>query len=78
MSTETMSNKRRVPWFLWPFWALWRLVVGIVELTGRLVAVILGLGLMIAGVIVSITIVGLPIGIPLLIFGFLLLIRGLF
>lgn len=78
MNTDMRANKRRVPWFLWPFWAIWRLVVWIVELTGRLVAVILGLLLMIAGVIVSITIVGLPIGIPLVIFGFLLLIRGLF
>jgi hypothetical protein len=36
------ESKKKVPWILWPFWALWKLVVGIVAGTGRLVAVILG------------------------------------
>jgi hypothetical protein len=72
------ENRKRVPWFVWPFWVIWRLVVTIVELTGRLVAVILGLVLMIVGVIVSLTIVGLIIGVPLFLFGMLLVFRGLF
>jgi hypothetical protein len=54
---------------LWPFWAIWRLLAWIVGLTGRLIAAVLGLVLMIAGLIFSITIVGLPIGIPLILFG---------
>jgi hypothetical protein len=63
---------------LWPFVALWRLVVLIVELTGRLVAVVLGGVLMIVGVVVSLTIIGAIVGIPLAILGFMLVLRGLF
>ena len=71
-------EQKKVPWFLWPAWAIWRLVVTIVSLTGRLVAVVLGLTLMIVGVVVSLTIVGLIIGVPLFLFGMLLVFRGLF
>jgi hypothetical protein len=72
------DTKRSIPWFLWPFWLIWKLVVGIIEFTGRIVGAILGLVLMIVGVIVSLTIVGLIIGVPLILFGFLLVIRSLF
>jgi hypothetical protein len=72
------KKKHHTHWLLWPFVALWKLVAGIVALTGRLVAVILGLVLMIVGVIVSLTIIGAIVGIPLIIFGFLLILRGLF
>jgi hypothetical protein len=53
-------------------------VAGIVELTGRLVAVILGLVLMIVGVVLSATIVGAIVGVPMIVVGFLLTLRGLF
>jgi hypothetical protein len=72
------QQKRGTPWFLWPFVALWKLVAGIIEMTGRLVAAILGLVLMIVGVVLTITIIGAIVGIPLIIFGFLLIIRGFF
>ncbi len=68
----------QTPWILWPFVALWRLLALIIELTGRLVAAILGLVLMIVGVVVSLTVIGLVIGIPLILFGFLLVVRGFF
>jgi hypothetical protein len=68
----------RVPLLLWPFWALWRLLTLIIGLTGRLVAVVLGLVLMIAGAILSATVVGAIVGIPLFIFGGLLALRGIF
>jgi hypothetical protein len=58
--------------------AIWRLVAGIVELTGRLVAVILGAVFMIVGAIISVTIIGAVVGIPLAILGFLMILRGLF
>jgi hypothetical protein len=58
--------------------AIWRLVAGIVELTGRLVAVVLGAVLMIVGAIISVTIIGAVVGIPLAILGFLMILRGLF
>ena len=73
-----MSKQERTPWYLWPFVALWKLVAGIIEMTGRLVAAILGLVLMIVGVILTLTIIGAIVGIPLIIFGFLLIIRGFF
>ena len=68
----TTVQKRKIPWFLW------KLVCGIVEFTGRIVAVILGLVLMIVGVVISLTIVGAVVGIPIVIVGFLLTLRGLF
>jgi len=74
-----MTKERHdTPWYLWPFVALWKLLAGIIELTGRLVAAILGLVLMIVGVILTLTIIGAIVGIPLIIFGFLLIIRGFF
>jgi hypothetical protein len=72
------KHRHGVPILLWPFWAIWRLVVLIIELTGRLIGAVLGLVLMIVGVVVSLTIVGAIIGIPLIIFGFLLILRSLF
>jgi hypothetical protein len=70
-------NMRRTPWYLWPFAATWNLVVWIVSLTGRLVAVLLGLALLMVGVILTGLIITSPIGIPLIGFGLLLVVRGL-
>ena len=71
-------HKKHVPWYLWPFWAIWKLVIGIVAGTGRLVAVILGLVFLIVGVVLTVTVVGAIVGIPFIIFGLLLMVRGLF
>jgi hypothetical protein len=73
-----VSTDRSTPWFLWPFVAIWRLVTWILGFTGRVLAVVLGLGLMIVGVLVSLTVIGAILGIPLAIVGFLLVLRGLF
>ena len=72
------GSEHRTPWILWPFVALWRLIALIVEFTGRIVAVVLGAVLMIVGIIVSLTIIGAVVGIPLAILGLLLVLRGLF
>jgi hypothetical protein len=77
MEQQHHSNKR-VPWFLWPFWAIWKLVIGIVAATGRLVAVILGLVFLIVGVVLTVTVIGAIVGVPFIIFGLLLMVRGLF
>ncbi len=61
-----------------PFWALWRLLTLILELTGRFVAIVIGLVLIVVGIILSLTVVGALLGVPLGIFGFLLVLRGLF
>jgi hypothetical protein len=66
------------PWLLRPFVFLWRFVAGIVGLTGRLLAILLGLAIMVIGVALTVTIVGAILGIPLLILGFMLVLRGLF
>jgi len=72
------GGDRQIPWLLWPFYAIWRLLTLILEITGRIICAILGLSLMAAGVAVTLSIVAAPIGIPLAVFGFLLLIRALF
>jgi hypothetical protein len=73
--TETAC---KVPWFLWPFWVIWRLIWFIVAFTGRLVAAVLGLVLMIVGFVVTLTVVGAIVGIPMMIFGLLLTFRAIF
>ena len=50
-----MANRNSAPWYLWPFVALWRLIATIVGLTGRFVAMVLGLVFLVVGVIVSLT-----------------------
>jgi len=72
-----VQTKKKTPWYLWPFVAIWNLVVYIVSLTGRLVAILLGLALMLLGAILTVTIVGAIVGVPLAIIGFLLVVRGL-
>lgn len=70
--------KRQVPCLLWPFWAVWRLVVWTVGFCGRFITVILGLVLMLAGTLISLTVIGMIVGVPLFLFGLLLVFRGLF
>jgi hypothetical protein len=72
------NKERHYPWILWPFVALWNLLSFILELTGRVVAALLGLALMVAGVALTVTILGAPVGIPLIVLGFLLMVRSLF
>ena len=74
----THYAKKHIPWFLWPFVAIWKLIAVIVEMTGRFLAMVLGVVFIIVGVIVSLTIVGAIVGIPLAIIGLLLLLRGIF
>lgn len=69
---------RRTPLLLLPFVALWSLIGMILKATGRLVAVILGFVLLTVGVLLTITMIGAVIGIPLAGFGFLLMVRGFF
>jgi hypothetical protein len=71
-------RRNHTHWILWPFIALWKLLAGLIALTGRLVAVILGAALMLVGGLVSLTVVGAVIGIPLAALGLLIILRGLF
>jgi len=72
------SANNNVPILLWPFYAIWRLLTFVLELIGRLLCVLSGIGLMAAGVAITLSIVGAPVGIPLASLGFLLLIRAFF
>ncbi len=74
----TEKKKKRTPWLFWPFVALWDLISWILQLTGRLVAAVLGLVFMIVGVLLTVTVIGAILGIPFIIFGFLLMIRSIF
>jgi hypothetical protein len=65
-------------WIFWPLEIIIDLVTAVIKLTGRLIAAVIGLVLLILGIIISMTVVGAIIGVPLVIFGFLLIIRGLF
>lgn len=76
--SQVSMTANRVPWYLWPFQAIWRLITWIVRLTGRLLAIILGFALIIIGAVLCITIILLPVGVPMIVFGFLLTMRGLF
>jgi hypothetical protein len=78
MEVKMNKNEARVPWLLWPFWAVWRLVAFIIEMTGRLVGLILGAVFVLVGVILTLTVVGAVLGVPLALFGVLLMIRCLF
>jgi len=73
-----LSEMKKVSWILWPFAALWRLVTFILEMTGRFIAILLGFVLMTVGVLLSLTVVGAVVGVPLALFGLLLVFRGLF
>ena len=74
----TETTESRIPWILWPFYAIWRLLTLILEITGRIICALLGLAMMAAGVAISLSIVGAIIGVPMTAFGFLLTVRSLF
>ncbi len=73
-----MPEHRSIPWVFWPLVAVWRLVAGVLELTGRAIGALLGLVCMAVGFVLTITVIGAIVGVPLLLFGFLLMLRSLF
>lgn len=75
---STAHKHHHIPWFLWPFAAIWRLVAAIVELTGRFVAMVLGIVFILVGVLISLTLIGAIVGIPMALIGLLLFLKGIF
>jgi len=73
-----MVTKKTSPWFLWPFVAVWNLLALVLNITGRVVAGVLGVGLMVVGIALTMTVAGAPVGIPFAILGLLLIIRSIF
>ena len=72
------DDEKKVPWILWPFYAIWRILTFILALTSRIIATVIALALMAAGVSITLSVIGAPLGIPTAVFGFLLLVRALF
>jgi len=62
---------------LWPFVAVLRLIEGIIVLGGRFLVMVLGMVFIFVGLLVSLTIVGAIVGIPLALVGLLMVFRGL-
>ncbi len=73
-STTPQSTSR----FLSPLKLIWRLITLILGTGGRLLVIILGLVLVLLGGLLASTGLLAVCGLPLVIFGFLLLVRGLF
>lgn len=75
-----MNNRSHTytPWILWPFRAVFELIEWILRLTGRLVAAILGLVIMIIGFVLTAIVIAAPVGLPMILFGFILMVRGIF
>jgi len=57
---------------------VWDLLALVLNITGRILAVVLGIVLMVVGIALTMTGAGAPIGIPFAILGFLLMIRSIF
>ncbi len=74
----TDTADRQTPWILWPFVAVWRLLTFVLQFTGRVICAALGFVFMAAGVAITLSIVGAPLGVPLAVFGVLLIVRALF
>jgi hypothetical protein len=62
---------------LFPFIVVWRLLEFLLKLIGRLILVLIGLISMCAGLVLCFTIIGLALGIPLIIIGFILILRAI-
>jgi hypothetical protein len=63
---------------MWPFAMVWRLVITVVKLVGRVAMLVSGMVMMIVGVLLTMTVIGAFVGIPLATLGFLLILRSLF
>lgn len=75
-----MNNytKAHTPWIFWPIRAVFDFIEWTLRISGRFIAAILGLAIMIVGIVFTITIIAAPLGLPMLMFGFVLMLRGIF
>jgi hypothetical protein len=74
----TRSARSTAPWIFWPLAALWDLVAFLLRLTGRLIGFAIGLIMLAIGGVLCLTVILIPIGFPLLVVGFLLMVRSVF
>lgn len=73
-----MGSGSGLHWAWWPITALWRLLATIVEMAGRFAAILIGLVFILVGILLSLTIIGALLGVPLFVVGVLLVIKGIF
>ncbi len=62
---------------LLPFRLIWGLARLIVNLTGRLLAVLIGVVLVVVGVVLTLTVIGAIAGVPLIAIGAGLILKGI-
>ena len=60
-----------------PFRVLWGIVRFIVGMTGRLLAVLIGVVLTVVGVVLTLTVIGAIVGVPLIAIGVGLILKGI-
>jgi hypothetical protein len=72
------ASRHKVPWIFWPLAALWDFLAFILNFTGRLIGIVFGFVLMVVGILLTLTVVGAVIGVPLIILSILLMVRSLF
>ena len=72
------SQRRKTSMLFFPFVIVWALFSFLMKLTGRVLAAIIGFVFIGFGIILIVTLFAAPIGIPLLIFGILLMLRSVF
>ena len=78
MDIYNSKGGRCLKLLLFPFILIGKLIEWTIHLTGRFIAIILGLIILILGLLLSVTIIGAILGIPLLLIGIGLIIRGIF
>jgi hypothetical protein len=62
---------------LLPFRIVWSIVRFIAEMTGRLLAVLIGVALVAVGVVLTLTVIGAIVGVPLIAIGVGLILKGI-
>lgn len=76
MQSSVSGTQMDVP--MLPFKFVWGLTAFILNAAGRFVALLIGVVFMIVGVVLTLTVLGAIIGVPMALFGFALVMRGLF
>jgi hypothetical protein len=85
-ATDVAAPRARTTWtqklfrgfFIWPIKLLWKMVTKTANALGIIISLLLGAAFMGAGYILTGTIIGAFIGIPMFIVGFFLFLRALY
>jgi len=73
-----MAVAQRTPILLWPLVGMWRIITFFANAVGILLTLLIGFTLMVAGLVLTWTVIFSILGIPLFIIGVLLVVRGLY